>query len=107
SDPNNENIDKPDYCDGVDNNCNNEIDEDRNDPDNLLGKPCSAGKGTCRAVATYVCDSTDVQAEPICPAEPLENAVAETCDYTDEDCDGVIDNDFINGDGIYDQVENC
>lgn len=103
-----------DFCTGKDDNCNGEIDEDANDPDNLLGTPCYAGIGTCRAAATYSCDPDDPEAEPICPAEErTENALPETCDYTDNDCDGVIDNGFVNlhgdygGERVYDGIENC
>lgn len=101
-------LDKPDYCTGRDDNCNGEVDEDANDPDNLLGTPCYDGIGTCRAAATWVCDPDDPEAEPVCPAEAnMDNAEEEKCDYTDNDCDGVVDNGFVNEDGIYDQIENC
>lgn len=103
-----------DLCDGIDNNCNGEIDEDANDPDNLLGTPCYAGVGTCRSAATYSCDPDDPAAEPVCPAEPRDdNALPEVCDYTDNDCDGQIDNGFVNihddygGERVYDGIENC
>lgn len=108
-------LDIPDYCTGRDDNCNGEIDEDANDPDNLLGKPCAVGIGTCRATATWSCDPDDPEAEPICPAvERVENKEPEVCDYKDNDCDGIVDNGFTNIyeiDGketaIYDQIEDC
>jgi len=100
--------DIPDLCTGRDDNCNGEVDEDANDPDNLLGTPCAVGIGTCRATATWSCDPDDPAAEPICPAqERTENAQPEICDYKDNDCDGVVDNGFVNEDGIYDQIEHC
>lgn len=100
--------DIPDLCTGRDDNCNGEVDEDANDPDKLLGTPCYAGIGTCRAAATWACDPNDPAAPPVCPAEArTENAKPEVCDYTDNDCDGIVDNGFVNADGVYDQIENC
>src|SRR5690625_6490990 len=91
--------DIPYLCTGRYDNSNGEADEDANDPDNLLGTPCAVGIGTCRATATWSCDPDDPAAEPICPAqERTENAQPEICDYKDNDCDGVVDNGFVNED---------
>lgn len=96
-----------DDCNGQDDNCNGVIDEDANDPDNLLGRPCFAGEGTCMGSGTYVCDA-DPSAPPVCNATSRpDNAEKETCDYTDEDCDNVVDNDFVDQNGVYARLDNC
>jgi len=57
------------------------------------------GIGTCQGFET--CDGT---AWGSCNAP---TPTAELCDYQDNDCDGDVDEDFVNADGNYDQFDNC
>ncbi len=68
-------------CDGVDNDCNGEIDED--DPD--LGDSCDTGeRGPCWQ-GRKRCVEGDLQCVGV--VDPLD----ETCDGVDNDCDGEAD----------------
>lgn len=102
-----ETLDIPDYCDNVDNNCNGLVDEDANDPQQLLGTPCSAGTGSCEAFAVWICNPDDPQGAPICPAVPADNAQPEICNYVDDNCNGVDDEDFKNAEGAYHTLAHC
>lgn len=98
----------PDVCDGVDNNCNGQIDEDANDPDGLLGRACSVGVSVCRGSGTYICNTNDPLAPPVCSAvERTGNAQAETCNYADDNCNGQVDEDFVNAAGVYYTAAHC
>jgi len=96
-------------CNGLDDDCDEDIDED------LSG-------GECMVVSPYgTCPGTEfcVGGEPVCEGE---KAKAELCDGEDNDCDGLIDENFpdtdgdgeadcletdIDGDGIADGLDNC
>ncbi|MBM4398415.1 MAG: putative metal-binding motif-containing protein, partial [Deltaproteobacteria bacterium] len=75
-------------CDGIDNDCDDDIDEDFPDK----GKACSAGDGECHAngVMTCLADGSALA----CDAVPGEPAPADLCDGRDDDCDGTTDEDF-------------
>jgi hypothetical protein len=74
-------------CDGTDEDCDGTI--DNGFPDK--GTSCTVGTGACQNSGTYECnaggDATVCSASPGSPS-------TETCDGTDEDCDGTVDNGF-------------
>ena len=68
-------------CDGIDNNCNNQIDEGFEN----LGEVCSIGTGECLTEGVFVCksDGSGVQCGDGLPVE--------VCDGIDNNCNGEID----------------
>ncbi len=76
-------------CDGVDNDCDGQIDEDFAQK----GHSCTSGQGTCATTGTYVCkaDGSDLK----CNAPAPQAGGTELCgDGIDNDCDGQIDEGF-------------
>jgi len=69
-----------DQCDGLDNDCNGELDE-------LGFHVC--GQGGCRREVPQCDNGTVVTADQCTPGDPSE----ETCDGEDNDCDGLTDGD--------------
>jgi hypothetical protein len=73
----------PERCDGIDNNCDHNIDEgfDR-------GAACTNGVGACAAAGKTICSVsfTSVVCDGV-PGKPT----AETCDGKDNDCNGRVD----------------
>ncbi len=77
-------------CNGVDDNCDGNIDEGLRLEDGAeLGAACSVGAGRCLGMGTVVCQG-DV---PVCDAIEGRPAL-ETCNGADDDCDGETDEDF-------------
>ncbi|MCX7959875.1 MAG: MopE-related protein, partial [Deltaproteobacteria bacterium] len=74
-------------CDGKDNNCDGETDENYKE----LGNPCEAGKGECRSEGVFICapDGRGIVCNAI-EKEPQK----EICDGKDNNCDGYTDEDF-------------
>lgn len=79
-------LNNAEVCDGVDNNCNGQVDEGF-----PVGKPCFAGLGTCQVGGVYACNSR--QDGVVCLANPKE-PVIELCDGLDNNCDGRVDDGF-------------
>jgi hypothetical protein len=75
-------------CDGLDNDCNNQVDETFPNK----GLACSAGLGVCARPGTYQCKADKSGTEcPIAAGAPT----AAACDGLDNDCDGIVDEPFL------------
>ncbi len=83
-------------CNGLDDDCDAIIDEDLPETE-----PCEFANefGTCTGVA--VCAGTPGWK---CQAQ---QPAAELCDYQDNNCDGQVDEDFVNDEGKYVAFEHC
>ena len=78
------NVSSDEICDGLDNDCDGDFDED--DPGG--GQPCNSGlKGICAAGTTHC-----VNGQLECPADSQPQT--EVCNGDDDDCDGIPDNGF-------------
>ncbi|MFT7580245.1 MAG: hypothetical protein ACI9MR_001914, partial [Myxococcota bacterium] len=85
-------------CNGLDDNCNGPADE------GVTRTPATcestvAGVGTC--TGTYFCDGTDGWQCPV------QTPVAETCNFSDDDCNDGSDEDFKDAEGRYVDDEHC
>jgi alpha-tubulin suppressor-like RCC1 family protein len=72
---------QPESCNALDDDCDGGVDEGFD-----VGGPCIAGLGICLRAGRITCSEGD----SACNAVPGRPA-AETCDGTDEDCNGVAD----------------
>lgn len=71
-------------CDGKDNDCDGQVDEDFKDKD----QPCTAGQGGCKQTGKRVCTSDGKGTE--CSAKEV-SPQPETCNGKDDDCNGMVD----------------
>src|SRR4030095_5509089 len=71
-------------CDGLDNNCNGQTDEDCRCIDNTM-RPCGGVVGACKP-GTQTCRDGEWSA-----CEGAVEPKPETCDSVDNDCDGAAD----------------
>ena len=90
-------------CDGLDNDCNGETDEEPSWQDQ--GAMCTSGTGTCAAPGIRICDPADPNGPTICNSTPLPEGI-EVCDSVDNNCDGVTDEGWLS-DGAYNQDDAC
>jgi hypothetical protein len=107
----------PETCDGADNDCDGNIDEDFDfdlDPANCggCGTTCSLPNmaGTCNVgdceyscLAGFLDLNMDIQMDGCEYACLPSNNGVEACDFTDNDCDGLTDEDF----NLLDDEDNC
>ena len=83
-------------CNGLDDDCDGAVDEDL-----AADEACTneiAGIGACQGV--WSCQG------PLGLVCSARVPALETCDYLDDDCDGTVDEGFLNGD-LYDTDANC
>jgi len=71
-------------CNGVDDNCNFQIDED------YVEQPTSCGVGVCAATGNTTC-SGGVEGDNCTPGDPTEPTEVSCNDGLDNDCDGLTD----------------
>lgn len=74
-------------CNGRDEDCDSNIDEDFP----TLDSPCTAGSGACMATGVFECDADGTGVR--CTAMP-GNGGAETCNGINDDCDTMTDEGF-------------
>ena len=85
-------------CNGLDDDCDLLVDEELTPPaaacrNEVEGVGACEGLWACRASDGWVCAA----------AMPA----AETCNYQDDDCDGLVDEDFVDENGAYAHINHC
>jgi hypothetical protein len=73
-------------CDGVDDDCDGQVDEDYAAADTSCGRGACAGLGRRTCVSGEEVDS--------CVADPSKMSADADCDGIDDDCDGTADDDY-------------
>ncbi|MCS6900044.1 MAG: MopE-related protein [Myxococcales bacterium] len=90
-------------CNGVDDNCNNLIDEGFDNK----GAPCDNGKlGVCRVTGAYQCSADGSTTVCSVAGNPGPAPSAEVCNGLDDDCNGFVD-DGLNCQGCIPLPEVC
>lgn len=86
-------------CDGADDDCDGEFDEDFPD------RPTTCGIGACASTGSLRCDA-GAEVDDCVPGTPAFDD--SLCNGVDDDCDGLVDEDAdLDGDGLADCVDNC
>ena len=93
----------PDMCDGLDNDCDGQVDEGPDGGVPVAPGPCATGEPGICAVGQRAC----VDGAIVCI--PDVSPEAEICDFLDNNCDGFIDEGLVNacGDCNVDPEEIC
>jgi len=74
-------------CDGLDDDCDGQTDEE------FEGAPITCGVGACERQGGVLCVDGAVVDDECVPGEPLSDSDP-TCDGVDDDCDGLTDEDY-------------
>ena len=75
-----------DTCDGEDDDCDGSLDED------YQGAATMCGNGPCRANGEFICVGGGLADD--CQPDPPPSNDDQSCDGTDDDCDGFLDEDY-------------